>query len=164
MDAAAPRLGPLTRADRDAVFDVDQWAFAYDPHELDPAAAEGALEWDRSRSLVARPGGAEELAGMCGVYSLRMSLPHAGDPLPLLPVAGLTWVGVHPQYGVAASCPPSSPTTCVPWPPQAASPCRFSFARRRRSTAASATAWRRARCGSRWVGGRSCAPSPTATT
>lgn len=95
----SPRLAPLTRQDADAVLALDQWAFAYDETDLDAASVVDALEWDRfTGAWLPGPDGVEELAGMCGVYSLRMALPHGGTPLPLLPVAGLTWVGVHPAH------------------------------------------------------------------
>ncbi|MFN8076053.1 MAG: GNAT family N-acetyltransferase [Kineosporiaceae bacterium] len=93
------RLAPLTRADADAVVELDQWAFAYDEADLDPGPALDALEWDRiTGAWLPGPDGVEVLAGMCGVYTLRMALPHVGTPLPLQRVAGLTWVGVHPQH------------------------------------------------------------------
>ena len=85
------QIRPLSIDDADDVIDLDQWAFSFSPEGLDPRLTVASLEWDRFHG--AYRGGTEELAGIYGVYSLDLPVPGGA-----LPAAGLTWVGVHPQY------------------------------------------------------------------
>lgn len=83
------RVVPLGPDRRDDLLAVDQWAFAFDDSERDPEFGLLGLEW-------ARTAGAEvgrELAGVHSAYSLDLPVP-GGE----VPAAGLTWVGVHPQF------------------------------------------------------------------
>jgi predicted acetyltransferase len=88
-----PRIEPLGRDSGEAVLDIDQWAFAFEDHpEPDPVLDE--LEWDRTFGAYLTDGDqAEALAGVYATFSLRLPVPGGS-----LPCAGLTWVGVHPQY------------------------------------------------------------------
>jgi predicted acetyltransferase len=81
---------PLSVDDRDAILDVDQWAFGADLEEFDPGPATATFEWDRAFGVRAIDGG--HLLANNLTYSLDLTVP-GGQ----LPCAGLTWVGVHPQ-------------------------------------------------------------------
>ena len=96
-------LGPERREE---VRRLDQLAFAFgldDPAQDDSTAG---LEWDRvfGATLDDDP----ELAGMYAVYSLGLTVPDGahGAGVAWVPMAGLTWVGVHPGHrrrGVATA-------------------------------------------------------------
>jgi predicted acetyltransferase len=76
------------------VHDLDTWAFPSATSIDDLAATASPITWDRAVG-VAAPGAYDgELA------ALRASYPFRTFPVPggELPVAGLTWVGVHPQH------------------------------------------------------------------
>ncbi|MEE6296362.1 GNAT family N-acetyltransferase [Georgenia wangjunii] len=82
-------------ADRDAIIDVDGWAFAY---ELSPED-EPARVWDLEPGRIVgvwdeRDASAPRLAALHASYAF--SLPVPGGVR--LPTAGLTWVGVHPGH------------------------------------------------------------------
>ena len=67
----APQVRPLSEADAEAVFDLDLWAFGFDPQYADYDAARAFLEWDRV-------GGAylgDRLGGIHAVLSLEMPVP-----------------------------------------------------------------------------------------
>ncbi|MFP5346261.1 MAG: GNAT family N-acetyltransferase [Actinomycetes bacterium] len=84
-----PDLVHLSDERRDDLLEIDQWAFAFADDGLDVAPALLGFEWDRTV-------GAEvdgRLVGVSSVYSPTMPVP-GGE----VPVAGLTWVGVHPQH------------------------------------------------------------------
>jgi predicted acetyltransferase len=85
----APVVRPLSEADADAVFDVDLWAFGFDPQYADYDAARAFLEWDR----VAGAFLGDRLAGIHAVLSLEMPVPGGAS----VRAGGLTWVGVHPE-------------------------------------------------------------------
>ena len=87
--STALTIVPLPADRRDELLEIDQWAFAFDDDGLDPEPAMLGFEWDRTA-------GAEldgRLVGVSSVYTLRMPVP-GGQ----VPTAGLTWVGVHPQF------------------------------------------------------------------
>ena len=79
----------LPEARRDELCDIDQWAFASAEESLAPDLSLLGFEWERT--FGAEINGA--LSGVNSVYSLRMPVP-GGE----VPAAGLTSVGVHPQY------------------------------------------------------------------
>lgn len=84
-----PTVVPMGADRRDELLEIDQWAFAFDDEGLDAEPALLGFEWDRTF-------GAEvdgRLVGIYSVYSHRMPVP-GGE----VPTAGLTWVGVHPQF------------------------------------------------------------------
>ncbi len=80
------RLDSTRRAD---VLDLDTWASpsASTPDETSPLP----LSWDRTVGVEAADG---------SLVALHSSYPFTRFPVPgaRLPVAGLTWVGVHPQH------------------------------------------------------------------
>jgi len=87
--AQQPTIVPLSADRRDDLMEIDTWAFPLDDEGLDPEPALLGFEWDRTF-------GAEvdgRLVGIYSVYSHRMPVP-GGE----VPTAGLTWVGVHPQF------------------------------------------------------------------
>ena len=111
MSAALPTtrpkvtVAPLAADRRDEVVALDQLAFSSAPDEPGPGTqASGAtLEWDRV--FGASVDGDVGLAGIYAVYSLGLSVPH-GPGARVTPVAGLSWVGVHPGHrrkGVASA-------------------------------------------------------------
>ncbi len=83
----------LSEADADAVFDVDLWAFGFDPQYSDEAETRRYLEWDRVAGAYLPDGDGERLGGVNAVLSLQLPVPGGA----VLPAGGLTWVGVHPQ-------------------------------------------------------------------
>ena len=79
----------MGRQDRDALIDLDQWAFGFDTEGTDFDAVMGQMEWDRIfGAYLPAP---DHLAGINATYSL--DPPGARGHVPC---AGLTWVGVHP--------------------------------------------------------------------
>ena len=104
-DIRIVQLGP---EDRDEVARLDQAAFAFDPLEFD--AIGDFFEWDRTWGAV-RPaagtirhatsaawGEQEELAGLFTSYSLTLTVPGAAGSVRRTPMAGLSWVAVHPDH------------------------------------------------------------------
>jgi predicted acetyltransferase len=87
--STSPRVVPLGEDRRDELLELDQWAFAFDDSDLDPEPALLGFEWDRTAGVEVDG----TLAGIHSVFSLEMPVPGAE-----VPTAGLTWVGVHPQY------------------------------------------------------------------
>lgn len=73
------------------VLTVDTWAFPSSVSEDKMAELPSALPWARAGGVEAADG---ELVGMYGAY------PYRAFPVPgaRIPVAGLTWVGVHPGH------------------------------------------------------------------
>jgi predicted acetyltransferase len=84
-----PVVRPLSESDADAVFDIDLWAFGFDPQYADYDVAREFLEWDR----VAGAFLGDRLGGVHAVLSLEMPVPGGGN----VRAGGLTWVGVHPE-------------------------------------------------------------------
>jgi predicted acetyltransferase len=83
----------LTPDHQRAVLELDQWAFPATESIEDLLALPSPLDWQRTHALV--PSGApEQLAGMHSSYAFG----HTPVPGGELAVAGLTWVGVHPQW------------------------------------------------------------------
>ncbi len=83
------RTVDLDSGRRAEVLDLDAWASpsAVTPDETAPLP----LSWDRTVGVEARDG---------SLVALHSSYPFTHFPVPggQLPVAGLTWVGVHPQH------------------------------------------------------------------
>lgn len=85
-DLPPPVVVALPRERRADVLEIDRWAFG---GGVDDELTTAGLEWDRTVGV--EIGG--RLAGVHTVYSLSTSVPGG-----LLPTAGLSWVGVHPQF------------------------------------------------------------------
>ncbi len=106
------RIVQLRPEDRTEVMRLDQAAFAFDPVEFDAAGELGFLEWDRTFGAVRPATGAvrhavstswgehEELAGQFTSFSLNLTVPGAGlgPDTRRTPMAGLSWVAVHPDH------------------------------------------------------------------
>ena len=75
------------------VLELDRWAFPTTDTMEDLLALPSPLTWERTRAVI-RSERPEELV------ALRASYPFGHCPVPggRLKVAGLTWVGVHPQW------------------------------------------------------------------
>ncbi len=104
------RIIPLGPEHRDEVLRLDQAAFAFSMNAVEPEQELESMEWDRTFAAV-RPaagphrhadhaswGPDEELAGLMTSYSLALAVPGRGDSTRPLPVAGLSWVSVHPDH------------------------------------------------------------------
>jgi predicted acetyltransferase len=104
------RIVRLGAPDRDEVLRLDQAAFAFDPAELEGSEDIERMEWDRAWAAV-RPaagphqrssstawGADEELAGQYLVYTVELAVPGFGTATRRVPMAGLTWVAVHPDH------------------------------------------------------------------
>ncbi|WP_324652915.1 GNAT family N-acetyltransferase [Georgenia sp. H159] len=93
--SAGYRLAELDdAADRDAIHDVDRWAFAFDLAPEDEAALVWTLEPGRSVGVWHDGPRGTTLAAVHSSYAFRLQVPGGGR----IPAAGLTWVGVHPGH------------------------------------------------------------------
>lgn len=92
-DHVQPAVVALGPADADALLWTDQAAFVF---PLDPDYELDFIEWDRTFGV--RDGGV--LTGACTTFSLSVALPAAGgaNGTRTTPMAGLSWVAVHPGY------------------------------------------------------------------
>src|SRR3954447_2669103 len=84
-------LGP---DDADELRWVDQAAFVF---PADPGHTLDFFEWDRTWGVRTDAG---ELAGVSTVFSLSVTLPTGvlGTGTTVVPMAGLSWVAVHPGH------------------------------------------------------------------
>ncbi|WP_284304308.1 GNAT family N-acetyltransferase [Mobilicoccus caccae] len=91
-------IRPLTLADGDELLAIDHFAFVADPDEVPAEQSLEGLDMDRTFGAEHddRPG---ELAGIYTSFDLRMRVPgsDADDGARLVPMNGLTAVGVHPD-------------------------------------------------------------------
>ena len=87
---------PLTPADRQRLFDVDLAAFFFDPtaHPVDIVTS--SFDW--ARTFGASREGSDELAGIYTSYDMSVTAPGPLDALNHVPMAGLSWVSVHPDH------------------------------------------------------------------
>ncbi len=86
-------LVPLTSDQLPDVLELDMWAFPTSDSLEDLLKLPSPLTWERTYAVV-RAGEPGRLVAMHASY------PFGNCPVPggRLPVAGLTWVGVHPQW------------------------------------------------------------------
>ncbi|HEX3003996.1 MAG TPA: GNAT family N-acetyltransferase, partial [Angustibacter sp.] len=82
---------PLGPHDEAALLWNDQAAFVF---PIDPDFQLDFIEWDRTFGV--RVG--EELAGTNTTFSLSVELPDGAGGTRTVPMAGLSWVAVHPGY------------------------------------------------------------------
>jgi len=87
---------PLTPSDRARLLKVDMAAFFFDPmaHPVDVATSH--LDW--SRTFGATREGADELVGVYTSYDMAVTAPGPSGALTQVPMAGLSWVSVHPDH------------------------------------------------------------------
>lgn len=81
-------------ADRDAMHDIDRWAFAFDFRPEDEQVHVWELEPGRSVGVWHEGPRGTTLAAMHSSFEFRVQVP-GGERVP---AAGLTWVGVHPGH------------------------------------------------------------------
>lgn len=89
--ATAGDVVPLGPQDEAALLWNDQAAFVF---PIDPDYRLDFIEWDRTFGV--RVG--EELAGTNTTFSLSVELPDGSSGTRTVPMAGLSWVAVHPGY------------------------------------------------------------------
>jgi ribosomal protein S18 acetylase RimI-like enzyme len=81
-----------TRADFVAT-DLLTWFDEVDERDPEPG---GALDWERSHAATAT--GEPPFAGVYSSYPMAATVPGPGTTLQQVPMAGLSWVGVHPDH------------------------------------------------------------------
>ena len=87
---------PLTAADRQRLFAVDLAAFFFDPSAYPVDVVTGHFDW--ARTFGASRDGSNELAGIYTSYDMAVTAPGALGTLTRVPMAGLSWVSVHPDH------------------------------------------------------------------
>jgi predicted acetyltransferase len=109
-DMSDLRIVPLGVEHREEILRLDQAAFAFPMNEVDPVLDTEHFEWDRTYGALrpttgVRRDGAnaswspdEDLAGLMTSYTLRLAVPGHGASVRSAPVAGLSWVSVHPDH------------------------------------------------------------------
>jgi predicted acetyltransferase len=87
---------PLSAADRQRLLDVAQSAYFFDPdaHPVDIVTK----QYDWTRTFGANREGSDELAGVYTSYDMAVTAPGPLDTLAQMPMAGLSWVAVHPDH------------------------------------------------------------------
>ncbi len=100
MTAHQTRIVPLGPERRDELMELDRLAFVW-TDEPDPEPMTAGLEWPRTFGVEQGTGAeGEGLLGIYSVFSLGLVTPAGADGAGTshVPMAGLTWVGVHPQH------------------------------------------------------------------
>jgi predicted acetyltransferase len=100
MIAEPLRIVALGPERRDELIALDHLAFVW-TDDPDPEPMTAGLEWDRTYGVQRdQEGAAGELLGIYSVFSLGLVAPAGvgGAETASLPMAGLTWVSVHPQH------------------------------------------------------------------
>ena len=99
-----PRLIDLTPADLARIKELEDTVWFEVQPGGTPADIEDDLDFRHARAaerpggpLPGEPEGPRPLAGMYSAYDMTVTAPGAGEALTVLPMDGLTWVGVHPD-------------------------------------------------------------------
>lgn len=87
---------PLTAADRQRLLAVDNAAFFFDPNAHPVDIVTNHFDW--SRTFGASREDSDELAGVYTSYDMAVTAPGPLDTVTPLPMAGLSWVSVHPDH------------------------------------------------------------------
>jgi predicted acetyltransferase len=87
---------PLSAADRQRLLAVDVAAFFFDPRAYPVDIVTSHLDWARTFGAIA-PGG-DDLAGIYTSYDMAVTAPGPLGTLARVPMAGLSWVSVHPDH------------------------------------------------------------------
>jgi predicted acetyltransferase len=87
---------PLTAADRQRLVNVDLAAFFFDPNAYPADVVTSHFDW--ARTFGATREGSDELAGVYTSYDMTVTAPGPLGSLAPLPMAGLSWVSVHPDH------------------------------------------------------------------
>ncbi len=98
-EPAPVQVVPLTADDTLRVLAVDQAAFFFDPDGTVPARDTAHFVWPRTFGAVrGQTGSAQEpLAGTYTSYPMVVTVPGPLGSLRRVPMAGLSWVSVHPD-------------------------------------------------------------------
>ena len=86
----------LTEADRQRLINVDLAAFFFDPNAYPVDIVTSHFDW--ARTFGATREGSDELAGVYTSYDMGVTAPGPLDALNQVPMAGLSWVSVHPDH------------------------------------------------------------------
>lgn len=99
-----PRLIDLTPADLPRIKELEDTVWFEVQPGGTPADIEDDLDFRHARAaerpggpLPGEPEGARPLVGIYSAFDLTVTAPGVGDGLAVLPMDGLTWVGVHPD-------------------------------------------------------------------
>ena len=87
---------PLTAADRERLLGVDLAAFFSDPNAYPADVITSHFDW--ARTFGATREGSDQLAGVYTSYDMAVTAPGPLDTLARVPMAGLSWVSVHPDH------------------------------------------------------------------
>ena len=87
---------PLTAADRQRLLAVDLAAFFFDPNAQPVDVVTSHFDW--TRTFGATREGSDALAGIYTSYDMAVTAPGPLDALTRVPMAGLSWVSVHPDH------------------------------------------------------------------
>jgi predicted acetyltransferase len=87
---------PLTPVDRQRLLNVDLAAFFFDPRAYPVDVVTSHFDW--ARTFGATCEGSDELAGIYTAYDMSVTAPGRLDALTRVPMAGLSWVSVHPDH------------------------------------------------------------------
>ncbi|MHB8184510.1 MAG: GNAT family N-acetyltransferase [Dermatophilaceae bacterium] len=87
---------PLTPSDRQRLLNVDLAAFFFDPNAYPVDVVTSHFDW--ARTFGATREGSDELAGIYTSYDMAVTAPGPLDALTRVPMAGLSWVSVHPDH------------------------------------------------------------------
>lgn len=96
-DRLPVRLDALPRERQAEILAIDGWAFPQPDPDFDVDLLWDSLDWERFvGAFVPTPDG-ERLVAVNTTYAFELTVPGATTPVSV-PCAGLTWVGVHPQF------------------------------------------------------------------
>jgi predicted acetyltransferase len=86
----------LAPADRQRLLNVDLAAFFFDPAAYPVDVVTSHFDWARTFGAIRE--GSDELAGIYTSYDMTVTAPGRLDALTRVPMAGLSWVSVHPDH------------------------------------------------------------------
>jgi len=87
---------PLTAEDRQRLLEVDLAAFFFDPNAYPADIVTSHFDW--TRTFGATREGSDQLAGIYTSYDMAVTAPGPLGALNQVPMAGLSWVSVHPDH------------------------------------------------------------------
>jgi predicted acetyltransferase len=87
---------PLTPGDAQRLLAVDLAAFFFDPTAYPVDVVTSHFDW--ARTFGATRDGSDGLAGIYTSYDMAVTAPGPLDALTPVPMAGLSWVSVHPDH------------------------------------------------------------------
>lgn len=96
IPAADLRVVPMTAGDAERFQAADMAAFFFDPASADVEIDTAHIDW--SRAFGVEREGEPGLAGIYASYPMCVTVPGAVGGLTTLPMAGLSWVSVHPDH------------------------------------------------------------------